>query len=291
MDLSGAPNVEYFKQNNRHDWMNYILSSRIHKAINPLSQNYSYDPDKMTQMPHYYNFVPQASWDYGSIDYHMRKVPKEPHDGGGLNLDDKNKLARYAEGGLNEGRRPGPPKEMGWELRLIPRGCMKELKRYRVCAGGHRGNEKAACFDEKISIMEVCPQHVLEQLREKQKHMLRARIIDNQTYRRAMTVSQENKGRSISSLILKDCSYGDNLRDGHYYSDDRYNPKSYTQPHRFDKNMFPDQEYMDFIGGNKGIYNKQIDAMSKQPILGGNTKMEEYQAQLLRTAQEHKLPS
>jgi len=34
--------------------------------------------------------------------------------------------------------------------------------------------------------MEVCPDHILEQLREKKKWLLRAEVIDNETYRRAM---------------------------------------------------------------------------------------------------------
>jgi hypothetical protein len=51
--------------------------------------------------------------------------------------------------------------------------------------------------------MEVCPDHILEGLREKKKWMLRAEVIDNETYRRAMEVSDFNRGRSVSELKLK----------------------------------------------------------------------------------------
>lgn len=51
--------------------------------------------------------------------------------------------------------------------------------------------------------MEVCPDHILEGLREKKKWMLRAEVIDNETYRRAMEVSDFNRGRSVSDLKLK----------------------------------------------------------------------------------------
>lgn len=49
-------------------------------------------------------------------------------------------------------------------------------------------------MNEKISIMEVCPDHVLEGLREKRKWVLRAEAIDNETYKRAMSVSDYNMG-------------------------------------------------------------------------------------------------
>jgi len=48
--------------------------------------------------------------------------------------------------------------------------------------------------------MEVCPQHVLEALRERRKWWLRAESIDNTTYKRAMEVSEYNQGRSVSDL-------------------------------------------------------------------------------------------
>jgi hypothetical protein len=62
--------------------------------------------------------------------------------------------------------------------------------------------------------MEVCPDHVLEGLREKRKWFLRAEAIDNQTYKRAMSVSDFNKGKSVSDLEIKDWSFGhpSNLR-------------------------------------------------------------------------------
>jgi len=94
---------------------------------------------------------------------------------------------------------------------FIPRGCYREIRKYNACAGS---NGKENCLNEKISIMEVCPDHVLEGLREKRKWFLRAEAIDNQTYKRAMTVSDYNCGRSVSDLDIKDWTFGhpNNLR-------------------------------------------------------------------------------
>ena len=59
---------------------------------------------------------------------------------------------------------------------FIPRGCYREIRKFQNCAATN-GND--ACNNEKISIMEVCPDHVLEGLREKRKWYLRAETIDN----------------------------------------------------------------------------------------------------------------
>jgi len=88
---------------------------------------------------------------------------------------------------------------------MIPRGCYREIRKYQSCANDVGA---AKCNNEKISIMEVCPDHVLEGLREKRKWYLRAEAIDNSTYKRAMTVSDYNKGRSVSDIEMKDWSYG-----------------------------------------------------------------------------------
>ena len=102
--------------------------------------------------------------------------------------------------------------------------------------------------------MEVCPDHVLEGLQEKKKWYLRAEVIDNQTYKRAMTVSDYNKGKSVSDLQLKTWEYGKGgrLRSDSVWQDDRYNPVKHSHPHRYDNVNFPEQEYKDIFGGTLG---------------------------------------
>lgn len=154
---------------------------------------------------------------------------------------------------------------------FIPRGCYKEIRKYQMCSSKN-GAER--CVNDKISIMEVCPEHVLEGLKEKKKWYLRAEVIDNETYKRAMTVGDYNKGRSVSDLQLKTWDYGKtaNLRSDSLWQDDRYNPTKYSHPHRYDNVNFPDQEYKDFFGGTVGTaeaaeYEKHrlniTDGMSK----------------------------
>lgn len=100
--------------------------------------------------------------------------------------------------------------------------------------------------------MEVCPDHVLEGLREKKKWYLRAEVIDNETYKRAMQVSDYNKGKSVSDLQLKTWEHGTTLRSDSFWQDDRYDPIKYSHPHRYDKVNFPEQEYKDIFGGTMG---------------------------------------
>ena len=121
----------------------------------------------------------------------------------------------------------------------IPKGCHREIRKYHYCS---EEKGKDACFKEKIDIMEVCPDHVLEALREKKKWYLRAQYIDNETYKRAMIIGDYNKGRSVSDLKLKTWDYGKakNLRSDSYWYDDRYNPETYNHPHRYDNINFPE---------------------------------------------------
>ena len=102
---------------------------------------------------------------------------------------------------------------MGLRFQEIPRGCLREIRKFRKCSDTNKGNEDA-CFNDKISIMEICPEHVLDGLKERKKWFMRAELIDNDTYKRAMSVSSYNKSRSVSELKLKTWSYGtaDNLK-------------------------------------------------------------------------------
>jgi hypothetical protein len=122
--------------------------------------------------------------------------------------------------------------------------------------------------------MEVCPEHVLEGLREKKKWYLRAEVIDNDTYKRAMGVSDYNRGRSVTDLKLKTWAYGKagNLRSDSTWEDDRYSPSEYSHPHRYDSVNFPDMEYKDMFGGTKGEGEKNDLAYHKIGLLSGKSK-------------------
>jgi len=133
----------------------------------------------------------------------------------------------------------------------IPRGCYREVQKFQAC---ELSKGKGNCLNEKISIMEVCPDHILEGMREKRKWFLRAQAIDNETYKRAMTISDYNKGKSVSDLTIRNWSYGhpSNMRSDSTWEDDRYDPTKFPHPHRYDMVNFPEQEYTDVFGGTKG---------------------------------------
>ena len=122
--------------------------------------------------------------------------------------------------------------------------------------------------------MEICPEHVLSGLREKKKWYLRAAAIDNQTYKRAMTVSDYNKGRSVSDLKLKSWGYGSaqNMRTDSYWQDDRYDPKKYRHYHRKDSVNFPDMEYKDIFGGTLGDAERADKAKYALSYWSGKSK-------------------
>jgi hypothetical protein len=125
---------------------------------------------------------------------------------------------------------------------------LREINQYKACV---KSNKKEECFDQKINIMEVCPKWVLEALREKKRFAMRATLIDNQTYRRAMKVSDYNQGRSLKS-IRKETLKEPEIRSDGYWSDDRYNPTVYPAPdHNTNVNLGNDVIYNDVLGGNR----------------------------------------
>jgi hypothetical protein len=120
--------------------------------------------------------------------------------------------------------------------------------------------------------MEVCPDHVLEGLREKKKWYLRAESIDNETYKRAMSVGDYNRGRSVSDLNLKTWAHGKSLRSDSTWEDDRYNPTKFSHPHRYDNVNFPEQEFSDFFGGTKGTAEAEEYKKNELSVRSGQSQ-------------------
>ena len=154
----------------------------------------------------------------------------------------------------------------------IPRGCYKEIRKYQKCTA--EGGSEDKCFNDKISVMEVCPDHTLEALRERKKWYLRAELIDNETYKRAMKVGEYNRDRSVNDLKIKTWDYGkvENMRTDSVWQDDRYSPKAYSHPHRYDSVNFPDMEYKDIFGGNFGEGARKEQEYYKINLLSGRSK-------------------
>lgn len=155
-------------------------------------------------MPFFFGHIPQLSWVYGNLDYSFNKHHRHYQSHDDWYPDRKGKTLGVKNGGqANPNMKQS--KFMALQPQFIPKGCYREIRKYQACTASS-GKEK--CFNEKISIMEVCPDHVLEGLRERRKWYLRAEAIDNETYKRAMTVGDYNNGRSVSDLDVKDWSFG-----------------------------------------------------------------------------------
>ena len=249
-----SANTEYFTHELKphYNFGNKLMHSDLYKKLNPLRQNYDYQPNgEMQQLPFYFGHIPQLSWVYGNLDYAFNKYHRHYQDHDDWYPDRKAKTLGHKNGShVNPNMKQS--KFMTLQAQTIPRGCYREIRKYQACAGDKGKN---ACTNEKISIMEVCPDHVLEGLREKRKWYLRAQAIDNETYKRAMTVSAYNAGRSVSDLTVKDWTAGmpQNLRPDGTWVDDRYDPMKHDgHPHRHDSVNFPEMEYSDVFGGTLG---------------------------------------
>ena len=201
-------------------------------------------------MPWFLGVVPQFYWLYGNLDYSFKKYHRHYQAHDDWYPDRKSKTLGHKNGSMVSPIMKNS-KYMTLMPNYMPRGCYKEVRKYQLCAAKNGEN---ACVADKISIMEVCPDHVLEGLREKKKWYLRAECIDNETYKRAMKVGDYNRGRSVSDLHLKTWDYGKtaNLRSDSLWQDNRYDPTKFSHPHRYDNVNFPEQEYKDFFGGTMG---------------------------------------
>lgn len=252
MNFYSAANLpEYYYQKPHYDLFNKIIHSSAYKKLNPLRTRFdTQDPEMLTQMPTFLGKVPMNSWVYGHLDYSYNKYHRHYQTHDEWYPDRKNKSLGFKEGGFCD---PSlrHPKFIVIDQEDHPRGCQRELRKYHNCKSS---NPESECFNEKISIMEVCPTHSLDAMKENKKWYLRAKAIDNQTYRRAMTVSDYNKGRSVSDIKLKDWTFGSSkhMRPDSYWYDDRYDPTVVRHPHRNNDVNFPDLEFKDVFGGNWG---------------------------------------
>ena len=240
---------EYYWQKTHYNWGNSVIHSDIYKKINPIRARYEYTPNEYSQMPFYLGSVPQFNWLYGSLDYSFQKYHKQYQAHDDWVPDRKAKTLGTRQGGHCNPIMKNS-KFMTLVPNQIPRGCYREIRKFQACTSANGAAE--VCEGQKLSIMEVCPDHILEGLREKKKWFARAEVIDNETYRRAMQVSDYNRGRSVTDLSMKTWEHGDTLRSDSVYQDDRYDPTKFSQAHRNDNVNFPEQEYKDIFGGTVG---------------------------------------
>mmetsp|Transcript_24549 Transcript_24549/g.17266 ORF Transcript_24549/g.17266 Transcript_24549/m.17266 type:complete len:302 (-) Transcript_24549:104-1009(-) len=261
---------EYYWQKPHWNLGNKLVHNDLYKKLNPVHQRYYYTPNEYSQLPYYFGVVPQGYWLYSNLDYSFNKHHRHIQTHDDWYPDRKNKTLGVDQGGQNQPIMQSS-KYMTLVPTRIPRGCYKEIRKYKKCSAD-KGSK--ACFNEKIDIMEVCPDHILEGLREKKKWSLRAEVIDNQTYKRAMTVGSYNKGRSVSELKLRTWDEGslDSLRSDSLYQDDRYDPTKFSHPHRYDNVNFPEQEYKDFFGGTVGTAESEEYERHRIDLFSGTSK-------------------
>ena len=111
-------------------------------------------------------------------------------------------------------------------------------------------------------------------------------MINNDTYKRAMTVSDYNRGRSVNDLQLKTWEHGKtaNMRSDSIWLDDRYNPIEYSHPNRNDNVNFPQQEFKDFFGRTEGTAAKEDYEKHRLSLSDGTSKAMHEHASAKRVA-------
>ena len=168
----GSVTTEYFHHEGKphYNLGNYLIHSNLYKKLNPVRQRYEAKAGEYTQAPFYFGFVPQETWVYGNLDYSFNKYHRHIQAHDDWHPDRKGKTLGDKSGGAQSPNMQHS-KYLTLQSQKIPRGCFREIRKYQACTAEQN---KEACLNEKISIMEVCPDHVLEGLREKRKWYLRA---------------------------------------------------------------------------------------------------------------------
>jgi len=240
-------NEDYFIQKPHMNFFNKIYFSEFMKRYNPLHEWRSPHPYYRTRLANWYGVPPHATWVDGSIDYTYNKYNQHTIGHFHMHENRKNKPFR-SRGGSNRipdfAKQPSHP---AYAYEYYPKGCGRQVFNYKKCVKAKKDPSK--CLDQKVSIMEICPKWVLEQLRERKRVLLRATLVDNETYRRAMKVESYNKSRSLKDIKSQ---AKDDIRGDGYWYDDRYNPTTYPSPDQNTNiNLGYDPIYNDVLGGNR----------------------------------------
>ena len=191
-------NEDYFMQKPHYNAINKILYSDFMKKYNPFLELRSYHPLLFSRMAPWYGRPPLATWVDGVLDYSYNKHNNKTIGHFDMHENRKNKPFKQQDGGNKTRGSRLPPVRPGYKPIYYPKGCGIEIKKYKECV--NIKNDALKCMDQKINIMEICPKWVLELLREKKRIIMRATLIDNETYRRAMSVSPYNNDRSLNDI-------------------------------------------------------------------------------------------
>ena len=110
--------------------------------------------------------------------------------------------------------------KMGYEL--YPLVCYRFLDKYDRCK---LFNGKEKCREEEAAFLETCPNPVLQEMRKEKISNTKHRMIQLADYKRAMTVSEYNKGRSVADVdpnkrFIDGTS--ERLRPDSMWADERY---------------------------------------------------------------------
>lgn len=247
MSIASTTSSDYFIQKPHHNLLNKFFYSNFMKKYNPLHEPRSYHPLYHVRLANWYGVPPHSTWVDGILDYTYNKYNATTVGHFHMHEDKKNKPFKQANGG-DRNFLKSPFVSPTYVKILLPKGCAKEVQKYKSCII-NKGDAKK-CVDEKINIMEVCPKWSLELLRERKKFIMRATLIDNETYRRAMKVSDYNVGRSLKD-IKEDVKGQPDVRTESYWYDDRYDPTKYPSADQNTNVVLGDVTYSDPLGGNK----------------------------------------
>jgi len=116
---------------------------------------------------------------------------------------------------------PGPHSHYVFTADKLPRACVRTLQTLKRC---EMVNGDGQCKPQEKDILEICPAWALDELKEKKRFLSKVAAINGNQYRKAMEVSDYNKGRSIKDISDRTWVDGtrEHLRPDTMWADERY---------------------------------------------------------------------
>jgi len=235
---------DYFIQRPHHNFFNKIFHSDLWRKVVPFTEQKENSLLERQRASDWYGRAHQNTWVDGILDYTYNKhnIHSIGHFHMHENRKNKPNKAETFGGDATNLQHIAP----AYKYTYAPKGCSREIVKYQRCKENGNGD----CIEQKINIVEICPKWALELMREQKKFMMKATVIDNQTYRNAMKVEDYNQNRTLRDLKDKTAHLKVIRRDG-YWADDRYNPTIYPAPdHNSNTNLGDEILYNDVLGGN-----------------------------------------
>ena len=133
----------------------------------------------------------------GTKWYNPAFLPKSRADGKLMEVHLDQEVGKDSDLPTSDGQIPMESGIIKMGKEMLPLVCYRTLDKFNRCK---MFNDAEKCRDEELNFLQTCPNPVLHQMRRSKLTAQKHRLIQVQDYKRAMEVSEYNKGRSVADV-------------------------------------------------------------------------------------------